>query len=234
MKTFIAAVAALQYTVSAIEVEQTRCDPQKCPDDYTFWNPDLCICDCELKYPPRGCPEGSVLDEDCCQCVVAPCKEKECPGHYNIWNPDSCDCECLLETSDQVNCPAGTELNTECCSCEAKACVKKECDTSAFFVWDEDACDCVCDLNCGSWPNYVDEAACKCMNCEDPPSTCLPSADNFFTWDPLNCRCYCDTKEPTGRDRCEGKIWNYETCSCEDDPCEAANCFIPEIPNPND
>ena len=42
------------------------------------------------------CPDGAVLNEDCCECIVEPCIEIECPHDHEWWNPETCRCECKL------------------------------------------------------------------------------------------------------------------------------------------
>ena len=50
------------------------CLARRCPGEYEFFNFRICECDCRLSYMEKPCPDGSVLDKDCCICVIDPCE----------------------------------------------------------------------------------------------------------------------------------------------------------------
>ena len=150
MKNAVGSLALLVAAVSAVDIDQIA----------------------DILEPCDGlvCPDGSILDEDCCKCIVEPCIQRDCRHDHEWWNPISCKCECKL-LRPGFECPTGSKLDVECCECIVD----------------------VCDLEC--WQGFlIDEDTCEYVpECPEAPvlATGEPYCASDAEWDSTFCMCRC-------------------------------------------
>jgi hypothetical protein len=155
-KNTVGSLAVLVAAVNAVDIENDHlgnADPLFPVDD--IYEP----CDGLV------CPDGSVLDEDCCKCIVEPCFERDCKHDHEWWNPVTCKCECKL-LRPGFECPEGSRLDLDCCECIVD----------------------VCDKDC--WQGYLINEQCEYVpECPEPPTESYCAADAY--WDTTFCMCRC-------------------------------------------
>jgi hypothetical protein len=141
--TIIAAIAALSHAVD-IEAGDLGSATHTHLDALSNLNADLQPYD---PCPGVKCAPPSVLDPDCCKCIVGPCITKDCEHEHEWWNPVTCMCECKL-LRPGFECPAGSVIDEECCECIIKD---------------------VCDLPCLQGFEIDNETCTYVRICEAPP-----------------------------------------------------------------
>lgn len=192
-----------------------QCDQQDsvCSENFVF---DPILCECVPHFEP-SCPDGSVYDEELCQCVCAE-HEQECPEYFH-WSNTTCQCVCPIGQM----CPDGMIFDSELCQCICVhvfecnegfqfdystcscSCVQREvCTIGSIF--DHDLCRCIEDHQPSCPHGFVyDSTACDCV-CES-----VAECHNLQVFDTNVCQCVCPKFTRCGR----GERLNEEFCYCE-------------------